>query len=277
MSLNKSYRPDSRHKLDKNSLIKATSEIKRHFSHFLSKLQQYLLDLERGGGLDISVVKTQIAIYDRQLKVPLSYCKSLQEAFDILSSSDNSSFLDYELIKVLTDYGNEELKLEFIDYKKRLQMYFKCRLIACSTPQGEKIYAVLVDESLTDEITDKVRFLNRVKNILGLKDLTVMHWDNLPLDWTASTTEESFVSPEKKESCDPEIETPKMPTSQESIELAITIGDRESTVSVKASLATSIHKSPSLSSISGCMANDNDSLYDDLLLQCENTSSQVRI
>ena len=132
-------------KFERDKLARKTKEIRRHFTHFLAQLQQHMLVQQRDGTLDVSVIKSQIIMYDRKLKSPMSHCKSLQDIFETLSSLKHSSFLDYELIKLLVDYGNDKIKSEFADYKRKLQKFLEDRIIENCSGE-EKIYVVVIDE-----------------------------------------------------------------------------------------------------------------------------------
>ena len=139
--------------------------------------------MQKDGTLDVSVIKNQIVAYDKRLKVPMSRCKSLSDIFEKLILPEYSSFLDYDLIKLLVDYGSDECKSEFIDYKKKLQNFLENRIIEQSTPGAEKSsYAVVIDESITSDITDLTQIQNRVRIILGQRSLTLIHWENLQPD-----------------------------------------------------------------------------------------------
>ena len=164
---------------ERHELTKNTDEIKRHFSHFLNQLQQHMLASLGEGTLDVSVVKSHLAMYDKKLKVPMSHCKSLKDIFEVLVLPEHSSFLDYEVIKVLVDYGSNEIKSNFIEYKKRLQAFLENRIIEQSSGE-EKSYAIVIDESITDEIRDLFLLENRVKLILGHKKLTLLHLETRP-------------------------------------------------------------------------------------------------
>lgn len=142
-------------------LTRNTKEIKGHYTHFLAELQENMLDLQKDGILDVSVIKSQIIMLDRKLKTPISDCRSLQEIFEILQSPEHSSFLDYELVKVFVDYGNNKLKGDFVNYKKKLQKFLEKRIIERSSG-GEKLFAVVIDESITNNITDLIQLENRV-------------------------------------------------------------------------------------------------------------------
>ena len=154
---------------ERHQLVRNTEEIKRHYDSFLANLQQYILTLQRDGALSASVVKSQIIAFDKKLKTPIGHCESLEDIFEILSSPEHSSFLDYELIKLLADYGNDKIRSEFIEYKKKLQKFLESRMIAVEP------CVIVIDESITSEIKDVVQLQNRVKIILGHKNLTLLH------------------------------------------------------------------------------------------------------
>lgn len=160
-------------------MARKTKQIKRQYTRFLANLQHHMLTLQKEGALDVSVIKNQIVAYDKKLKIPMSRCKSLQDIFEKLSLPENSSFFDYELVKLLVDYGSDKCKSDFIDYKRKLQNFLESRIIEQSTPGGEKAYAVVIDESITSDATDLVQLQNRVKVILGQKKVTLLPWENL--------------------------------------------------------------------------------------------------
>ena len=155
--------------------------------------------MQKDGTLDVSVIKNQIVAYDKRLKVPMSRCKSLSDIFEKLILPEYSSFLDYDLIKLLVDYGGDECKSEFIDYKKKLQNFLENRIIEQSTPGAEKSYAVVIDESITSDITDLTLLQNRVRIILGQKSLTLIPWENLQpnslvnLHWLKSYLHKKYI------------------------------------------------------------------------------------
>ena len=177
---------DSEKEFERDNLMRRTKEIKGHYAHFLGQLQQHMLSLLKDGALDVSVIKNHLTMYDSNLKNPMSHCKSLQDIFETLNSPKYSSFLDYELIKVLADYGSDKIKSDFIDYKKKLQKFLEKRIIEHYSGE-EKFYAVVIDESIIDEIPDLSQVENRVKNILGQKNLVLLHWENLSLHLKLNT------------------------------------------------------------------------------------------
>lgn len=195
--------------LESYDLIKSTEEIKGHFTNFLAQLQQHMLVLQKEGAIDVSVIKNQIVSYDKKLKAPMSQCKSLQDVFKSLILPEHSSFWDYDLLKVLIDYGSDRIKNAFFDYKKKLQKFFENRMIQHSSGE-EKSYAVVVDKSITSEISDLIQLQNRVKMILGHENIGLLHWGNFhpttdPIvaqqpDETPEKLVHQFNSPSKKDS-----------------------------------------------------------------------------
>ena len=171
--------PSSQKEFEQYKLLRKTKEIKRRFSQFFTQLQQHMLKLQTDGTLDVSVIKSHIILYDKTLKTPMRNCKSLQNIFEIISLPEYSSFLNYELIKLLTDYGSEKNRSDFIDYKKKLQCFLESRMIEYYSPKGEKLYAVLIDDSIIDEMADLIELQNRVKIILGHDNITLLHWNDL--------------------------------------------------------------------------------------------------
>lgn len=156
---------------DGNELLRKTNKMKALFALFISQLLQ---DIEKDELLDVSVIKSNLVMYDRKLKEPLNCCKSLQEVFETLRSPKYSSFLEYDLIKVLVEYGSAEAKDNWIHYKKQLQKFLEDRLVQQTS--GEEVsYAVVIDESLTNEVSDPIQLQNRVKYILGHRDLKLVH------------------------------------------------------------------------------------------------------
>lgn len=160
---------------DENELAAKTKEIKSHFTSFLNELQQHLLALQQDGLVDVSVVKNQMIMYDKQLKIPMNHCESLKDIFESLTSPGHASFFDYELIKLLCDFGGERIKIALIKYKKKLQTFLEHRMIECSS--GE--YAVVIDKSFTHECSDLTQLQNRVRIVLGQKNLRLLLWENL--------------------------------------------------------------------------------------------------
>lgn len=165
---------------DTETLIKETTAIKRLFAGFLARLQQHILSLQENGVLDISVVKSQLVMYDRQLKEPMSHCSSLEDIFTVISSPKHSSILDYELVKVLVDYGNDEIQSELSSYKKELQKFLENRMSEHSSG-GEKSYVVVLDETITDGHYDLTGLQNRVRIILGQKNVSLLVRDLQPM------------------------------------------------------------------------------------------------
>lgn len=164
--------------MHEHELKSKTNEIKQHFAHFIINLQQHMLDLQRDEKLDVSVIKSHIIMYDKKLKAPVSCCKTLEDIFNTLCLPKYSSFLNYELLKLFIDYGNDEIKCQFIKYKQDLQEYLKNRIIK-SLSAGKVLHAVLVDESMIDENTDLIQLQNRVNILLGHKNLTLLHYESL--------------------------------------------------------------------------------------------------
>lgn len=172
---------DPGQEFERYKMVRKTKELKRQYARFLANLQHHMLVLQKEGTLDLAVIKNQVTAYDRRLKIPMSCCKSVQNIFEKLSSPEYSSFLDYELVKLFVDYGSDKCKSEFIDYKRKLQKFFESRIVEQITPEGEKSYAVVIDESITGEVTDFAQLQNRIKIILGQKKITLLPWENLNL------------------------------------------------------------------------------------------------
>lgn len=159
--------------------MRKTAEIRSQYNHFLAQLESYMLVLQQDGTLDTSVVKNYITNYDSKLKVPMSHCKSLQNIFEIISSSKYSSFLNYDLIKLLVDFGNDKIKNDFTTYKRKLQIFLESRITEHCSGEG-KSYAVVIDESITQDATNNMSQLQyQVQFILGHKNVTLLHWENL--------------------------------------------------------------------------------------------------
>lgn len=165
---------DAKMKFNTYELTSKTSKIKGCFADFLSELQQHMLVLQKEGALDISVIKSHILMYDRKLITPMSQCKSLQDVFETLCLPEHSSFLNYDLIKILAEYGSEKIRKNFMNYKKNLQKFFEDRMIVQSP--GE--VAVIVDKSITNEFSDCHQLQNQVRIILGYGDLQLLIWED---------------------------------------------------------------------------------------------------
>ncbi len=172
---------DNQKEFDMYKLEKKTSRIKREFANIFGDLQQHLLDLQREGIIALSVIKTKIKLFDNKLRDAMDRCKSLEDVFEVVSSHEHSSFLDYDLLKLLVDCGNEKLQRKFVNYKMNLQLFFEERLVEQATGEGEKSYVVIIDKSITDEIEDLIHLQNRVKFILGHKNVTLLRWESLNL------------------------------------------------------------------------------------------------
>ena len=170
---------DAQKEFQRFKLMKKTQEIKRYFVRFFGQLQQHLLALQKDGKCDYSVIVNQIVQYSEKLEGRMSQCRSLQDIFKALSSPKLLSFWDYELIKVLVDCGNDEIRESFIDYKRKLQKFFADRMIEWSSEGEKSYYAVIIDESIINESTDWIHLENRVKIILGRENVTVKRWENL--------------------------------------------------------------------------------------------------
>ena len=167
----------------KHELLRETAEMKRHFNHFIAEIQQHMLALQHDGILDTSVIINCIIMYDRKLKTCMSHCTSLQDVVETASSPEHSSFLDYDLIKLLIDYGSDTIKSAFTDYKKKLQNFLKDRTVKLSSQKGrESHYAVVIDESIVNDNPNLIQLHNRVKNILGDKNIELVHWKNLNME-----------------------------------------------------------------------------------------------
>lgn len=61
-------------------------------------------------------------MYDKNLKKALSRCKSFPDMFEVISLPEHSSFLDYDIVKLLIDGSIESIA---ISYKKKLQKFFE--------------------------------------------------------------------------------------------------------------------------------------------------------
>lgn len=170
---------DTKLGFDRNKLSAETQKIKSDFVNFLDELQQHLLTLQREDKLDISVIKTHLSMYDRQLKALIGKCESMKEIFETLSSPGRTSFLDYECIRLLVDYGNDAIKSSFIGYKKRLQKYLESCVIEQSSFDGSTSYSVVIDESITKEETNLDWLQNRVRAVLGHKSLNILMLDDV--------------------------------------------------------------------------------------------------
>lgn len=157
--------------------MKRTEDIKQCFTAILAEVQRQIVHKS----LDISVIKSHFVSYDRKLQAPLKNCISLENILDILISEKHLSFLNYDLIKILVDYGNDEVKTFFIDYKKKLQEFLKGRVIEILSGK-EKKFAVVVDEKLALEVRDVEQLNNRVKFILGHKDLITVNFLDLKFE-----------------------------------------------------------------------------------------------
>ena len=132
-------------------------------------------DLERTGNVSLSTIITKLVTYDSELRGAVSCCKSLAEVIQKLVSPEYSTFWDYDLIKILIDYGSEEIKSNFIEYKKKLQKFFEERLI--EQPFGG--FAVIVDKSIIDECNQLDQLQNRIRIILGHPSLTLVVQESL--------------------------------------------------------------------------------------------------
>ena len=187
--------PELKEKFDKSRLMKETEVIKKHFSDFLASLHQYIHALLENRTLaDLSVLKNQMVMYDRKLKVPLNESESLQDVFKILNSPEHSSFLDYELVKVIVDFSNVEMKSKLVEYKRKLQNFLKNRMISTPTQNDSASYAIVVDNSITEVISDPVHLLNRVRMVLGHPNLILLTWESLGLQ--LKEKEESVITPD---------------------------------------------------------------------------------
>ena len=164
--------PDTQHQRMK--MVKETEQIKKCYNHFVAQLKLDLRKEEK----DVAVIKNQLIMYDRNLKIPLTGCETLTDLFEILRLSKHSSFLDYELIKLLTDHGSDETRREFVDYKASLQKFLENRIIAQPSSEGVNAYAVVIDEGITNEITDSQHLQNRVKSILGHRSLNFIYCES---------------------------------------------------------------------------------------------------
>ena len=158
--------------IDKDKLMSETNNVKGRFAVFLDELQQHLLNLQKEEKIDVPVVISQIVLYEKEVRALLSQCNSFQDVFQSLNTSKYLSFVDYDLVKLLVEYGNEEIKSKFIAYKRSLQKLFKNRIIKL-----EEKNCVVIDKSIADETRDLDQLLNCVKFILGQEDLT-LHWED---------------------------------------------------------------------------------------------------
>lgn len=83
---------------------------------------------------------------------------------------------------------------------------------------GESSYAVVIDESITDEISDLVQLQNRVKVILGHKNLTLLRWENLNLESKSNPSEKNSrqeiiaVAAASSNVCSPKASIPPLPS-----------------------------------------------------------------
>ena len=176
-------------------LERKTRNIKREFARFLRELEQHMMTKE----INISVIKTEIMAYDRRLRKDIEKTTSLHDIFYVLLPK--TSFLDYDLIKILIDHGNTEIKKMFTDYKRKLQGFLEERMIE-DPLRGEGSYVVVIDKIITEEITDWNQLQNRVKIILGHKNVTLLKWENqnpskIPSTFPVTTvSEENFPSEE---------------------------------------------------------------------------------
>lgn len=150
-----------------------TKEIKREFSKFVVKLQ---LNLERNGAINLSAIVTNIIAYDSKLKKVMSRCASIPEVVQTLVLPQYSTFLEYDLIKVLVQCGSNEIQGSFTEYKTKLQKFLEGCLI--KQPIGEG-FAVVLERSITDECIHLDQLQNKIRIILGYPELTFVRLENL--------------------------------------------------------------------------------------------------
>ena len=137
-----------------------------------------MLNLKKEGKLDISVIKSQIGLYDSELREPMSHCENLQDIFEVLMSPKHQlSFFNYELIKLLVHYGSEEIASDFTKYKRKLQKFFENRIMA----QSSGNFVVVIDEGITKDAANlpQSQLQNRINFILGHKNLRVVTLESL--------------------------------------------------------------------------------------------------
>ena len=257
----------------RNELRKETNDIKTQFQNFVDQLQQHLLLLLENGTLDVSTIKSHLIMYDPKLKGPLNPSKSLQDVFKTLSSPEHSTFLDYELVKLLTDYGDNAIKENFICYKRNLQKFLENRIIEQSTSEDEKSYAVVLDESITNEISDLVRLENGVKMILGHQNLRlemkptedraggeVLGDDSSDKDFLEAGTGAATLNPPQSKDFDEDASSSQTATSQqdrpEKSDTAEVVVDPPQDGS-EGDNSTTIESSPMDTSLSGIVVNDH--------------------
>ena len=153
-------------------LERKTKSIKKEFAKFIGELAQHMMEQD----VNIAVIKSEILAYNRKLRGDIQKSTSLYDILEVLISK--SSFLDYDLIKILIDHGDTRIKKTFADYKRKLQRFLEERMI--EVPSGQEgSYAVVIDQSVTEECADLNHLLNRVKIILGHKNMILLRWENL--------------------------------------------------------------------------------------------------
>lgn len=273
MSLKDNYDlPDKPTEFNAYKLEKKTKEIKKEYVKFLGELLKHMKNLQENGIIDFSVITTEITMYDRKLESAMDHCKSLPDVFKIISLPEHSSFLDYDLIKLLLDkYGSEKVKELFIEYKKKLQKFLEARIFA-----GEDdCLVVLIDQIISVNNPDWNRLQNRIKNILGVKEkLTLQRCEDLNQYTPALVHHEENVtatSVSSSQSNDPTniwqsntsaTTPPNITTSQKCITSQIVtsaIATTSSSVSQSVSTNTSLSiASPSIISLPSAPAQNDD-------------------
>lgn len=162
-------------------LERKTKGIKKEFARFIGELEQHLVAKD----INVSAIKTEIIAYDRSLREDIQKSVSLHDILNVLIAK--ASFLDYDLIKLLIDHGDTKIKMMFTDYKRKLQGFLEERMIK-EPSGGEDSYVVVIDQIITDECADLKQLLNRVKIILGHKNITLLRWENLRIPSTLPVT-----------------------------------------------------------------------------------------
>ena len=85
-------------------------------------------------------------------------------------------------MQLLIDDASGNIASGFTRYKKKVQKFLEERLVEQTTEEEEKTYAVVIDESISNEIPDLTHLHNRVKLILGHKNLALVRWDDLTMN-----------------------------------------------------------------------------------------------
>jgi hypothetical protein len=189
VQLKSNYRlPDSQREFERHKLERKTKDIKKKFARFLTDLLQHMITLQDSGAVDFSVIRAKLIMYDRSLKKTLSSCKSFPALFEVITSPKHSSFLDYDLVKLLIDDVSEKIANNFTRYKQDLQKFLEDRMAVETTEEGERTYTVTIDESILKEIPDWNHLHNRIKLLLGHKGLKLRRLEDLSHAASTSTS-----------------------------------------------------------------------------------------